>query len=638
MTDGRQHKHLIYTRTSAAVLAMPSYGLKADADVETLAYSLSLLEALVCEPFICEQSGETLSISNIALCQLSHLSSQEALTGVVRNFLTGYGLHYKCALVFFVDMAETPTSRVNFCRHKIDEELRRFDERSKSGDPMPSKSVFLVLHSPAANIYVQSCYDTTFCGQWEVTFLDSLSEEAGALGALDISEWLKLGASTESMPLVDADAWDLMPALVGWLPSALMEAASRIDFPTGRSEDGFNPDRPLPLQARVKLLDKLLLTPLSQTGGLVTVQHVLCTRYSDLWKANDHCLIRDRVRTATQTLAAGQLRVSLVEAITGEVREVFTNYLSLMLFRMDEHLNLDVLDEEHVHPCVLDIFSSCLLLLPVPPVPELKLLSQARRITASSLPPYPSCMFPFFSHVAAIFDQATDEAAAAAAGVDEQELSAAVATKVLESDAPLASVAVRLLSKDLSDVLWSRYLAHFVSRLDSAPDSSMAQRMLCAWLGSHCHAVTAECKVAVLHVAARMHEALWKGLAGSLKGLAGLSGATALDSSIAAVVTDFRVDSADAQQLRLNHAMLAAFHTHMMRALESGDVQQLAHWVNAFGRTELRQLVLGGQGLSDPESAMILTVMSLVHAAAAGLEDGQLPAVGEFAQRHRCHR
>ena len=103
-----------------------------------------------------------------------------------------------------------------------------------------------------------------------------------------------------------------------------------------------------------------------------------CLRYSELWTADEHRIIRDRVQLATKMLASGQLHISLVEAITGEVRDTFSNYLTLMLFHMNEQLNLDVLNEAEAD--VTSMFQLCLRLLPIDPIPELKLKCQKKKL------------------------------------------------------------------------------------------------------------------------------------------------------------------------------------------------------------------------------------------------------------------
>lgn len=613
--DGGTHKHIVFTRTSADVLAMPVWGLQ-EHDDSSFAIDHPLLEALLCDQL---SSGRMLSLDDVALCPLSLVTTNEMLVNTLRDFR----LHeQKLAFVLFVDMAATPSSQVNLARLRIDEVVR---EVPREGATPPPKSFVLVLHFPASNVYVKPCYDSTFCGGWDVSFLDSLSEEGSALGALDLREWLKLGAS-----FIDSKTWEaaggLTPALVGWLPQAITAVASRLEFPHGRSDEGFNKMSPVTLQGRVKLIDTLLRFDLDGDS----MQNVLCQLYSSLWAAGDHALIKDRVQTATQQLAAGKEHKSLVEAVTGEVRDVFTNFLTSILLTMNENLNLDILDDEALPASVRCFFTKCILNVDIPPVAELKLKTNVWKTNlVSYASPPPHQMFPFFTLVARIFDQALNDVVSvrppgseeqSTAATSEDELIAEVASSVSKSDVALASCAVELQS-GVSKELWDRYLAHFVSRLyprargaEMTQSDPLEHQMLRAWLGVYALDSRPEHRVAALHVSARKHASLLSGLASSLKPLARLvpnqPSASFTDAFIACTETSQLVD-----------ALVSEFHEHMVAIFDeeaalSGGV--VARWAHAFAIAELRQLA--ATKLS-PESSSRLAIMSTVHVAACSISE-----------------
>lgn len=612
--DGGTHKHIVFTRTSADVLAMPVWGLQ-EHDDSSFAIDHPLLEALLCDQL---SSGRMLSLDDVALCPLSLVTTNEVLVNTLRDFRQH---ERKCVFILFVDMAATPSSQVNLARLRIDEVLR---EVPREGTTPPPKSFVLVLHFPASNVYVKPCYDSTFCGGWDVSFLDSLSEEGSALGALDLREWLKLGAS-----FIDSKAWEaaggLTPALVGWLPQAITAVASRVEFPHGRSDEGFNKVSPVTLQGRVKLIDTLLRFDLD--GG--SMQDVLCQLYSSLWAAGDHALIKDRVQNATQQLAAGKEHKSLVEAVTGEVRDVFTNFLTSILLTMNENLNLDILDDEALPSSVRFFFAKCILNVDIPPVAELKLKTNMWKTNlVSYAPPPPHQMFPFFTLVARIFDQALNDVVSvrppvseeqSTAATSEDELIAEVASSVSKSDATLASCAVELQS-GVSEELWDRYLAHFVSRLyprargaEMTQSDPLEHQMLRAWLGAYALDSRPEHRVAALHVSARKHASLLSGLASSLKPLARLVPNQPSASFTAAF-------TACTETLQLVDSLVSEFHGHMVaifdEAAPSGEV--VARWAHAFAIAELRQLA--ATKLS-PDSSSQLAIMSTVHVAACSISE-----------------
>ena len=153
VSDHSAHKLVIYTRTTAPVLALPAHGLEGVTH-DRSPYEDALLEALICERFdisLPDGSVESISLDNFTLCPLLQLTTQEALIAALRSFFRPTDENagaWKRALVFFINMSETPTSRVNFLRLKIDEML----------DEEASKSVVLIMHFPSSNVYVQVCY------------------------------------------------------------------------------------------------------------------------------------------------------------------------------------------------------------------------------------------------------------------------------------------------------------------------------------------------------------------------------------------------------------------------------------------------------------------------------------------------
>ena len=73
--DGGTHKHIVFTRTSADVLAMPVWGLH-EHDESSFAIDHPLLEALLCDQL---SSGRMLSLDDVALCPLSLVTTNEVL-------------------------------------------------------------------------------------------------------------------------------------------------------------------------------------------------------------------------------------------------------------------------------------------------------------------------------------------------------------------------------------------------------------------------------------------------------------------------------------------------------------------------------------------------------------------------------
>jgi len=466
-----------------------------------------------------------------------------------------------------------------------------------------------------------------------------------------VCEWLKLGCE-----LVDPGSWSLLPVLVdesrdGWLLQSLTMAASRIQFPLGRSAHGLLPMQPVSLQQRLKLLRRLLDTQLLFDGEVTTVRDIVCIKYSDLWAADGHRLIIDRVQSATHLIATGEVHMSLVEAITGEVRDVFTNYLTLALYRLHEGLNVEILDDPALSPALQQLFAACLSALPVPPVAELKAQSHAVKAVLAYRPPGALLAMPFFDFLAKKLDAVSAEVVAqepVASSTDE--LAAAMRDKIAASDSPEACVVASLLRTDLDDVIWRRYLAHFCSRLypldEAETDPPIEHTMLAACLQGHVG--SSESQVAALHVAGLRHEHALKGLAASLKPLSLLfSEVGAPCNEMGALLGPFStILNADAGEQRevLQQLMVSEFDQQLDTALvaeSAGIGRQLRSWARAYATSELRQaLVASGRPISDDYDRR-LAVMGALHAVIGGASDEDLGLLQAFkadlGQRCRPH-
>ena len=105
--SGAPRKHIVYTRTSAALHAMPAYGLKGFDTIE-LQRDRDVLKTLVCaEPFTLE-SGETVCLENLSICPLSQITTQDALADALGSFCEDPS---KLLFVTVINMEDAPSSR-----------------------------------------------------------------------------------------------------------------------------------------------------------------------------------------------------------------------------------------------------------------------------------------------------------------------------------------------------------------------------------------------------------------------------------------------------------------------------------------------------------------------------------------------
>jgi hypothetical protein len=132
--EGGSLKQLVWTRTSAAVLALSEIDIQGEAQAECSQ------EMLVCEPFELPD-GQRVGFANFAICQLSQIASQEALASALASFAQDA---QRRVFLLVVDMrpSQCAASRMNFARLKMNELLSKH-----RGLP---KTFVLLLHCPAS--------------------------------------------------------------------------------------------------------------------------------------------------------------------------------------------------------------------------------------------------------------------------------------------------------------------------------------------------------------------------------------------------------------------------------------------------------------------------------------------------------
>eukprot|EP00966_Prymnesium_polylepis_P104258 2414410-Prymnesium_polylepis.1 len=363
-----------------------------------------------------------------------------------------------------------------------------------------------------------------------------------------------------------------MPALEGWL-RANLSAIARFAEISARTLDLPNVlDRATGggvLEKRRACLQLLLEVDLNGTS----IQSILLTRYRDLWAGEDgsFSLLRELIKKKIVALTAGQLQVPLVEALTGEVRDMFTNYaMQLFCVALAETNGLILLD----NPTALRrMIFECLHAWRIPPLAELSSPLRSVKLDTTWEPPAISKMVPFFSQIARVFDVAVFNVAATQAYLEELEelddaawmerMAEFVEVKVRESDDDFAPIVVQYLVGNAPDEIWQRYIRHFVARLcpmRATTEESLQHQVLRAWLTAH--VAGSSRKVASLHVAAHAsaHEELLKALAASVDALAMLAPEEAMRERIVGVI-----DGSEDVELSLNAEMVDAFYALMQQ-------------------------------------------------------------------------
>jgi MoxR-like ATPase len=523
-------RHIVYTRTCAAVLALQSSDAIAEEKLREL---------------VRDEEG-AVPAASIACVNFSLFTREPQLVRVLEDFFQPQDP--RKVLILLVDGAQTLMSQVNFARHKIDEI-----------QPVKSeKSIVLVIHVPATDLHIHACYDTTFCLAWTTTFLDSVENE----GAVS---WLELSAGLGT-------AWDMMPALESWLPSALGSIARFIELPL-RTLDLSSVVKHAAaggvLEKRAAFFGMLLHVDLNGTSFKVT----MLTRYCELWAGEDgtFTLLRELLKKKIAALAAGELQVSLVEALTGEVRAMFTKYAMSLICTVSAEMNGHVLLDNP--PCLQQVILDFIQAWKIPPMTELTAPIKPVKLGVTWEPPVLSRMFPFFSQMMKIFDVATTQALLEESEDDEDDfawhrrMAERVEARICDANDNLKAVAKSHLFGEPEAELWQRYLHHFVAHLYPLEAMETTQpiqhQILRAWLTAHI--AHSDRKVASLHVAAQTFSTLLKALTSSIEPLATLTPASETRERIVAVI-----NGAEDVETDLNIAIVDAFYTLMQQQAAAG--------------------------------------------------------------------
>ena len=437
-------KQIVYTRTSAVVLELQA----GDAAAK------SLLHRIVNGDADADAAGSSIPDISCALLSFSLLTREQQLVEQLEAFRRSGDE----VLLIFMDGTQTPAGQTNFTRHLIDERWTALSDK---------KSVLLVLHVPSSDLLVHPCYCTTVCPDWTTTFLDSLEVEEAA-------GWLELGAGLLSLTGEEHESWSILPSLDSWLPAALRTIARYVTLPTrcveellDTTDEDFAATTSV-LERRYRYLEVAMDTPLDRD---TTIRHLVLSRFAEIWAGDDgsYALLQELVWTRVRALAAGELQVSLREALTGEVRDMFTKFLAHMVCEIFDDSNATALLELRrdsrklqsegkcvgylevsrrsgsglssralvaqeyiralgditVEECRLvstsisipmsddtaaataALFYDCLLRTPSPPLAELAAPLRAMKVKESATPQPTDSVLPFFAKLSRIMDVAT---------------------------------------------------------------------------------------------------------------------------------------------------------------------------------------------------------------------------------------
>eukprot|EP01047_Picozoa_sp_COSAG01_P012374 COSAG01_NODE_556_length_15526_cov_13.393725_1_plen_5121_part_01 len=564
---GGARKHIVYSRTSAKVLALQT-GAASEEDLGSLAGDIAC-----------------------SALSFSQLTRESQLNEQFKEFF--HPDDKRNVLLVFVDVAHTSTSQINFIRYKIDQ-MATTDHMQQH-----EKTFVLLMHVPPSDLCVHSGYDTTFCDEWQSTFLDSVDRE-------EATEWLFLGADLSPVTkqrFTTDDPWSMILVLDGWLSLAVDVVARCVELPKHLLHGPNLPNAGGVLDRRRAVIDSLLNIKLAGQ----TMSNILLTRFADLWAGDDGCYtrLRNYLKQRIRALAAGDLQVALVEALTGDIRDMFVKFLAHIVGTIFEDMNPAlILNMESTHKeevgTILQIMIRSMSRLNVLPFPELASPLRPYKVKTAIEAPLHSKV-PFFGKLARLLDRAAAQANAKFAEYDEedegevwdliiQDMERQIRT--LKND-PMAEVVVFAFENPTDD-LWIRYLDTFIYRrhpIKPGQNKNPLQHdILRAWLTSHISMErNPHAKVAALHAVVLWDEALEQVLESLIlcvEPLACLNPARPMAERVTSIV-----DSAEHDTDSLRDEMFDAFYELLLQQMEPHSTfASLQKWVDAFTQAKVQDV------------------------------------------------
>jgi len=457
---GPVRKHIVYTRTSPLLLSLQA----ADAA------SMQTLHQLV------NSEGGQLPCSVVSF---SRFTRQPQLVKELSDFQSPDDP--RKLLFLIVDSSQTSNRQMNFLRYQVDE-MERASIAKNEDIALGHKSIVLLLHFPLSDLQLRPCYSTTFCADWTTSFLDSVAGE-------ETVKWLRLAAGWSSN-----EDW-LSDVFRSWCPQVMhilarfvnpkREAQAFIDA-IGRNSMTLNP-----LERRSAGYEALLKVSIGEQN----IADILIRRFTAMWPSEDGPFDKLRILVQSQLcqLAAGTLQVPLQNAMTDNLRSMFTKYLAHMLCTICKGLNANVVQQlNETSGNTTQVVEECIMTVTIPPLGEL--IAPLRPLQLSAMGP--ACRFPFFSAMTNILDAAAAHANRKYEeydGDDVWEVLIAEVCSVVNSidDRSAGAAAQRLIQIGAwEDPFLNSYLHDFVERLCTTstadgPQSSLQIQIVTAWLTSH---------------------------------------------------------------------------------------------------------------------------------------------------------
>ncbi|KAI6653841.1 hypothetical protein LOD99_3343 [Oopsacas minuta] len=322
----RPNKLLCYTRTTSFILSLPN-SYPPDQHIQPA----SAEELRNIHPVIhCED--------DTALYKLSAIRTQEQFMTILREYFNNA---QKRVLIFVADMQHVTQQRINFVRIMIDEE--ESVAKTKVGEFTLNKLIVVLLHYPPTifNRTIHktrtgsfSRYPAHFLHGWDHYYLDNLQKQKEN-NPLNIQNWLTLTLLSDEDELKKIKG-PMLDSLSNKIPHLTVDILSRIKFGTNL-RCVFN-SADMDLYNRAELLKQIFETD---------VGFMLCEIFISYWKSD---FIREQIHNYANSIFQNLSNLSLTDLVVTSFWNLFTSFLTLMVYKINEGLNFEVLFDQDDNP------------------------------------------------------------------------------------------------------------------------------------------------------------------------------------------------------------------------------------------------------------------------------------------------
>lgn len=352
-------------------------------------------------------------IDALVLCKLSSRHSQTNLEDILKSF----SVSDRKVLIFVVDAGTTfyqqsPTIEQKKLKENISH-LRMMIEEAEARYSSGKAKIFVVLiHFPPARLLTKPCYPALFLQGWDHFYLDTIAD--GALtrsgttaSVINVEKWL-YSCLVQSKPS-SLEVNEMEPNIKDILRDAIPLIASRLTLRSKESEYmSF-----LDVSSKTSALKHILLGSPGYKKSYEEQSHdegesagdTLARSFSKYWNSRE---MNQYLQTFTSLTFIRKSTLNLTASVETTFRSLFVDFLVYRLSHMEVTLELYMLLDKKINPCLVKCLLCCLENLPLPKLEQLPQLSELPIVKFCS-PPKDYPKFPFLNDILKKIDLIIEE-------------------------------------------------------------------------------------------------------------------------------------------------------------------------------------------------------------------------------------